>query len=314
MVWKVCVGILAATWCAGPSIADGPVGPGDVAVDVPVDVPVAMLLGAPITQADLRAAVESGGIDPESIADWGAVLREMVVLALQDRYLDTQGLHATPAELEVFLAILADVDTLMRHECAQSVAAMREQLITPDLPEDERVALEEQVVLLERAARGERWPDAEARAQLAIDAEALRHRLMTETLSKAERARMTEELAYMDLYGGLSEDQARIVFEREESAHQRAMAIEAIERWKFNEALYTVYGGPLLFDDAIPEAIDATRKWLQAHESAGDFAIMDASLVDGFWVYFTQSHPNLMGAPTGREFDAPWKQHQTVGE
>jgi len=307
MVWKVCAATIVSAWCVGAALAQGPTGSSETGVSVPVDVPVAMVLGKPITLADLRHELESSGIDADSFVDWGSVLRETATRRLKEQFLRDRGLNITPTELAEYQRILADVDLLMRMSCGESAAAMRQQLDTPGLSPQEHAALVEQIELVERASRGERWPDAATRAQLAIDAEVVRNRLMTEELTESERARLLQELAYMTKYGGLTENEAKIVFERSEDATQRAMGTEAIERWKFNEALYAQYGGRLLFKTDVPEAYDATRMWLEAAEDRGDLAILDPTLVTGFWAYYTQANPeSQIVAPTGKEFQRPW--------
>ena len=49
------------------------------------------------------------------------------------------------------------------------------------------------------------------------------------------------------------------------------------------------------------------KKWLEERERAGDFAILDPELKEGFWAYYNKDHGAfIMQNPTGREFDKPW--------
>lgn len=71
-----------------------------------------------------------------------------------------------------------------------------------------------------------------------------------------------------------------------------AVAGFVVGGWKWNAYLHKNYGGGrVLFQQAGLEAFDATRRWLEERERAGDFAITDDGLRDAFYAYWTtQDH------------------------
>jgi hypothetical protein len=118
--------------------------------------------------------------------------------------------------------------------------------------------------------------------------DALAARLAAEKLSAEDRAALENELESLnELIAGLGEitgDAAR------ESAEDRAARDEIagafIWQWKVNQALYREYGGRIVYQQGVPEPLDAYRKFLEAAEARGDMKITDPALVAGFWRYY----------------------------
>ncbi len=104
--------------------------------------------------------------------------------------------------------------------------------------------------------------------------------LTAERQAQVEREMASAERLIADLSpspdGGAAEDrQARA-----------EIATAFIRQWKINGALYRKYGGRIIFQQAGPEPLDATRRLLEAGRAAGDFAITDKSLEKPFWAYY----------------------------
>jgi hypothetical protein len=68
----------------------------------------------------------------------------------------------------------------------------------------------------------------------------------------------------------------------------RFFAQFVLDNWKFQRHLYDRYGGGrILWQQAGLEAFDATHKWLQAQEEAGQFKFTDPGLRASFYEYWT---------------------------
>ena len=78
-----------------------------------------------------------------------------------------------------------------------------------------------------------------------------------------------------------------------------------VERWKINQALYRIYGGKVIWQQAGIEPLDAYRQFLQDHEKRGDFEIVDQGLHEKFWAYYvTTKHTEV---PKDKvDFTTPW--------
>lgn len=112
--------------------------------------------------------------------------------------------------------------------------------------------------------------------------------LASAELSGADRAELESELETLnELIAGLNEitgDPAA------ESAEDRAARDEIagafIWQWKVNQALHREFGGRIVYQQGIPEPLDAYRQFLEAAEARGDFAIADPALAADFWRYY----------------------------
>ena len=75
--------------------------------------------------------------------------------------------------------------------------------------------------------------------------------------------------------------------------------------WKFHQALYRVYGGRVIWQQAGIEPIEAYRKFLAEHEAKGSFRIYDEPLRAQFWEYYV-SNKHVFVEPKDIDFDTPW--------
>ena len=106
------------------------------------------------------------------------------------------------------------------------------------------------------------------------------------------------------LEGLTEEEQAEVRSMRE------FMARGVIERWKLNQALYTEYGGRVIFQQFGPEPLDAYSEYLETRQEAGDFSFLDPAFETAFWRYFRDESIHQFYPPeeAGTIFTtAPWE-------
>ena len=93
----------------------------------------------------------------------------------------------------------------------------------------------------------------------------------------------------------------------EERAARAEIAAAFIRQWKINGALQRKYGGRIIFQQAGPEPLDATRRFLEAAQAAGDFAIADKALEKPFWAYYRDTARHSFYQPGSPEEAAAFK-------
>ena len=71
-------------------------------------------------------------------------------------------------------------------------------------------------------------------------------------------------------------------------------AVQFIQQWKVNYALFKKYGGRVIFQQFGPEPIDAYRDFLKEQEKKGNFKIYDGKLKPQFWDYFVNDKHNFI--------------------
>lgn len=134
----------------------------------------------------------------------------------------------------------------------------------------------------------------------ARDAEELRDhvlRMLTDRFAAAEGITVARE--EIDAYVA-STAAARGAAAAEERQARAEVAAAFIRQWKINGALQRKYGGRIIFQQAGPEPLDATRRFLEAAEAIGDFAIADPRLEEPFWAYYRDDARHSFYKP-GRE-------------
>lgn len=134
----------------------------------------------------------------------------------------------------------------------------------------------------------------------ARDAEELRDhvlRMLTDRFAAAEGITVARE--EIDAYVA-STAAARGAAAAEERQARAEVAAAFIRQWKINGALQRKYGGRIIFQQAGPEPLDATRRFLEAAEAVGDFAIVDPRLEEPFWAYYRDDARHSFYKP-GRE-------------
>ena len=94
---------------------------------------------------------------------------------------------------------------------------------------------------------------------------------------------------------------ARSAAAAEERQARAEVAAAFIRQWKINGALQRKYGGRIIFQQAGPEPLDATRRFLEAAEAIGDFAIADPRLEEPFWAYYRDDARHSFYKPGRRE-------------
>ncbi|OGV67902.1 MAG: hypothetical protein A2498_10855 [Lentisphaerae bacterium RIFOXYC12_FULL_60_16] len=89
---------------------------------------------------------------------------------------------------------------------------------------------------------------------------------------------------------------------------KRQMAQQFVKSWKINKALYSKYGGRVIFQQAGVEPLDAYRDFLREQEKKGAFQILDKQYEDGFWRYFTNdaTHTFYKKEDGAKFINTPW--------
>jgi heat shock protein HslJ len=125
----------------------------------------------------------------------------------------------------------------------------------------------------------------------------LQRQLAAGGLPAARRAELQRELA--------AQDEVIAALAPQDAAGDRAARAEIaaafIRQWKINRALQQKYGGRIIFQQGGPEPLDATRRFLEAAQAAGDFAIADPALEKAFWAYYRDDARHSFYAPGSRE-------------
>lgn len=96
------------------------------------------------------------------------------------------------------------------------------------------------------------------------------------------------------------------------------MARSIIRQWKLNRELYSQYGGRIIYQQLGPEPLDAYRQFFEEQQSAGAFTILDPSMKEVFWRYFTDESMHTFMEPGGADeshaFAIPPWENQSAGE
>jgi heat shock protein HslJ len=155
------------------------------------------------------------------------------------------------------------------------------------------------------AALGRERAEAVARRD-ALKRELASGKLPAERKAQVEREIATAEHLIADLAPATGAAAA------EERQAQAEIATAFIRQWKINGALQRKYGGRIIFQQAGPEPLDATRRFVEAAQAAGDFAIADPALDKPFWAYYRDDARHSFYKPGSREEQAafttsPWQ-------
>ena len=88
----------------------------------------------------------------------------------------------------------------------------------------------------------------------------------------------------------------------------RPIAQQVVRIWKINKALYTKYGGRVIFQQAGVEPIDAYRDFLKDQQKKGSFHILDKKYEASFWEYFTNDamHTFYSKEDGAKFINTPW--------
>ena len=141
---------------------------------------------------------------------------------------------------------------------------------------------------------------AEIERQLAAPALAADHRAAL----TAERDRLQKLGRDLDSAPATPQEAA------EEAQARRTVAAAFILQWKINQALYRDYDGRIIFQQGGPEPLDAYRRFLEAQQRQGAFAIADKELETRFWRYYTNDAIHSFypagSAEEAEAFRTPW--------
>jgi heat shock protein HslJ len=151
---------------------------------------------------------------------------------------------------------------------------------------------------------------ARDRAEAVERRDTLKRELATGKLPADRKAQVEREIASAEqLIADLAPASGAAAAEERQARAEVAAAF--IRQWKINGALQRKYGGRIIFQQAGPEPLDATRRFLEAAKAAGDFTIADPTLEKPFWSYYRDDARHSFYKPGSREENAafttpPW--------
>jgi hypothetical protein len=87
----------------------------------------------------------------------------------------------------------------------------------------------------------------------------------------------------------------------------RTVAEDLAVQWKCCRALYSRYGGPVIFQQGNPlEPVGAYRRFLEDVERGGAFEVYDPEDRKAFYDYFTRDHGHWVVPKELINYDTPW--------
>jgi hypothetical protein len=218
-------------------------------------------------------------------------LSRKIVVPLRDQYIRENHLEPTREELAEAAKAFRARQESYRERQMEERRQLEGRIGSGELSDNERKLAERRLEGINRWLRIE--DDAEKRRadslkdleEFRAKREAVRVRLESKDLGQKERELLSKELGQLDrvieLTGRLCKDVSE------------SLADMMVGSWKFQRSLYRRYGGTVIYQQLGIEAVGAMRRWLEEHESAGRFAILDPQLREDFWYYYVrQDHPS----------------------
>jgi heat shock protein HslJ len=144
------------------------------------------------------------------------------------------------------------------------------------------------------------------RAAATARRDALKQELAAGSLTPQKKAEVEREIASAErLIADLAPSTGAAAAEDRQARAEIATAF--IRQWKINGALQKKYGGRIIFQQAGPEPLDATRRFLEAAQKAGDFTIANKALKKPFWAYYLDTARHSFYKPGSPEEAAAFK-------
>ena len=140
----------------------------------------------------------------------------------------------------------------------------------------------------------------------------LTRKLNSGNLGEAERRKVSSELDSLnELMATLEEMSAAANEDPQASQKDREQVAAAfIRQWKINRALFRQYGGRVIFQQGGAEPLDAYRRFLEAQEKRGRFAIADEVFAKKFWDYYRNDARHSFYPPgsvqAAQAIEIPW--------
>jgi hypothetical protein len=133
-------------------------------------------------------------------------------------------------------------------------------------------------------------------------------------LSDKKRKSLTEHLNTLDsliAQEQRKQDIARSIPNYDEIARQsrRKVSEHSVRNWKYNQTLFRVYGGRIIFQQAGLEPIDAYAAIMKHWRNTKAFEILDpayADIFDEYDRYLEMPHTYLKDKDSSEYFDKPW--------
>ncbi len=222
---------------------------------------VAKVLGKEIFEDDLVPPANDDG-KPATLTDEKlkhyreGTLFSLIWQPLMDKYCIDHHIQPTNEEVEKYKASMENGEP--EPSLDEEIQSLKNSLESGDLSDSDKRDTSELLALLQ-AEGTETYDERMIRF--------LRSKLNEKDLGEEKRRRLEQWLTSIEFVRDLPKNMVR--------------------SWKFDRALYAEYGGVVIFQQANPrEPVGAYRKWLEAHEQAGDFTIVNDAARAAFWEYF----------------------------
>jgi len=113
--------------------------------------------------------------------------------------------------------------------------------------------------------------------------EGLLKELQAANLEESKRASLKDHLKTIDQLIAFElkareEEKTIPNYEQIKKRSLKRVATVSVTSWKFNKALYTKYGGRVIFQQAGFEPIDAYKSFLEGHKASKNYEIMDPAI------------------------------------
>lgn len=272
---------------------------------------VAIILGENVYADDLQppptTAPAARPLSPDALSRHAhQQLARKIITPLRQQFIEENHLAPTAEELK------QAADFIRRHEVEKdrerrarlAEIEARLQTVGNDLRAKESFLREKRGI--EGILKSNREIEANAPAakeKAAAQRDALQQELESVRAGGAERAETQEQIRKLEAQIKIFEWAAKDMPER--------LADWMLGPWMFHRALYRKYGGTVIWQQAGTEAVGAMRAWLEEHERAGHFKILDPDLREEFWRYYRrQDHPFQIKKADPFE-RPPWEEEPT---
>jgi hypothetical protein len=219
-------------------------------------------------------------------------LARKIVTPLKEQFIEENRLEPTAEELKHTADLMRQVAAKQDREERARLAELEARLQANDLEPRQKDKFLREKQAIERTI--ENHNEIAARTKNSQNGEALKERVtQLDDLKKQLETEPTSTSARRELEAKISQLEAELkIFESATKDMPERMADFMLGPWKFNRALYRKYGGTVIWQQAGIEAVGAMRAWLEEHEKAGHFQILDPEMQDEFWRYYRrEDHP-----------------------
>ncbi len=253
---------------------------------------VATVFGEKIYADELQPASTtspaSRPLSPDALSHYASQqLARKIISPLRQQFLEQNHLEPTVEELKRAADSIRQNNLNKDRERRTRLTEIEGRLKTEEINPREKEKLLREKQGIERVldtSKQVEANDAANRQKAAAQRDALRRELESARADGSERADAQAQIRKLEASIKTLDWVAKDGPER--------MADWMVGPWIFNRALYRKYGGTVIWQQAGTEAVGAMRAWLEEHERAGHFKILDPDLREEFWRYYRrEDHP-----------------------